>query len=149
MALRTSATEDNRAVDHGKQVWYSRSMIHGRWEGPLGLMVTTLAWESHRYCNVSYKYVGMTYSAAQTKASALKTLYTRATKVSEWDGLSDFEVVDAGTELMAEIDIIHAGADAYDIIVNVREHDSRITTAPVDPSTQFTSEDSRQYDGVS
>lgn len=73
------------------------------------------------------------------------TKYTRSVRVSEW-GTGEFSDIDGGTICMADITIQKRAGHMYDVVVNVREDDSRNRRASYTPSTLFTTEDRRDYD---
>lgn len=150
MALLTTASEANRVVDTALSVSYSRRRIYGLWTH-VGLNVTTVytsAWEYTRTATKSYRYVGMTEDAARTAAASLVTLYTRSTKVSEWDEADgEFDVVSAGDIPMADVVRQHEGGEMWSVVVSVHEQDSRISlSADLSMTTIFSTENARDYD---
>lgn len=151
MALLTTCTAENRIVHSGKTVTYSRQKIYGSWVYLSGLTIKTEseAWEYHRYCSLSYSYVGLTKAAAMTEATTLATTYTRATSYSAWDSsTAAFAVKDGGSILMAEITPRQTQGDMWQVDVTVREDDSRRSLANLDPTSFFTVENARTYDGA-
>lgn len=66
MGLLSSYTADNRVINQGRTVTYSKSRIYGQWSYVSGMTVITIgqAWEYHRYCQKLYSYVGMDYDTA-------------------------------------------------------------------------------------
>lgn len=73
------------------------------------------------------------------------TKYTRSVKVSEW-GTGEFSDIDGGTICMADITIQKREGHMYDVVVSVREDDSRNRRASWTPSSLFTAENNRDYD---
>lgn len=152
MALLSNWSETNREISEGKVVTYSKARIYGQWSYTNVNVTTTLyrAWEYHRYCQMSYAYVGLTYSAALACAKAVIANYTRATKTSEWSDSGStqgtFVAIDGGTQLMASVSVRLDGGDAYRVEVQVREDDSRLSTASVSPSSLFSTENNRTYE---
>ena len=151
MGLLTTCTDTNRVIHNGKTVTYSRRKIYGTWLYASGLTIVskTEAWEYHRYCSLSYSYVGLTKAAAISCAATLVTTYTRSCSYSKWDATNaTFSVADAGSQLMAEITPRQTQGDMWQIDVNVREDDSRQSLSVLSPSSFFTAEDARSYDGA-
>ena len=95
-------------------------------------------------------YVGMSLEAANTCAAAMLTKYTRSFKVSEWnEGGSaggTFTDVNGGSVCMADICVQQREGHMYDVVVSVREDDTRTRIAPVNPESLFTAENQRDYD---
>ena len=150
MSLLTTASASNRVVETTLDVSYSVRRITGAWT-KVDLNVTTTytsAYEYMRTATKTYRYIGMTQEAAEAKAAALRTLYTRATKVSEWDSEDgDFDEKDGGLIKMADVSAQLTDGDAYDVVVSVHEQDSRIRLSGLlTPSTLFTTENGRTYD---
>lgn len=150
MGLLNSATSVNRVVDAALHVTYARRVVYGSWVYVALNMTTTYyrAWEYSRVATKTYRYVGLTETAAKSVAEELTELFTRSTKVSEWNGTSgEFDVVPAGVVPMADVVCQHDEGDAWSVVVNVNEQDSRIDLAP-DKSfgTLFATENSRSYD---
>ena len=77
------------------------------------------------------------------------TTYTRSCYYSKWDSANaTFSVADAGSQLMAEITPRQTQGDMWQIDINVREDDSRQSLSVLSPSSFFTAEDARSYDGA-
>lgn len=151
MALLNDCTAANRVIHSGKTVSYSRRVVYGSWSYASGTSIITnsRAWEYHRYCSLSYSYVGLTKDAAFSFAASKITLYMRDTNYSEWDSTSGvFTVKEGGSVLMAEITPRHTQGDMWQLDICVREDDSRMTLGVVSPSSLFAVEDGRDYDGV-
>ncbi len=156
MALCTAATASNLVLQNDKKVVYAKAKIYGSWVSvPLvtgGAVYTyTSAWQASRYATGSFRYVGMTLAAAKTAAATLRTAYTRSFKNSEWDasasgGNGAFVDRDGGEILMADIEVVSAGGDAYDVLVNVREEDHRINLTSA--TQAWTAENARSYPGL-
>ena len=151
MGLLESCTATNRVIHTGKTVTYSRVKIFGSWTYAQGVFIyaKTEAWEYHRYCTLSYSYVGLTKAAAISAAATLATTYTRVTYYSDWDGANvTFAEKSGGAILMAEISPRQTQGDMWQVDVNVREDDSRRSLSNLTPSSFFTAEDARSYDGA-
>lgn len=75
------------------------------------------------------------------------TKYTRSYKVSDWQGSSEFRDIDGGSIPMADIVIQKRAGHMYDVVVSVREDDSRNRVVSYSsPATLFTTENNRDYD---
>ena len=151
MALINSATSANRVVDAALSIVYTRRKIYGSWTWTNGLNETITynsAWEYIRHATKTYKYVGMNETAANSAASALVTLYTRSTSVSEWNSSTgQFAAVSAGTVPMADVSAQHEAGGMWSVAVSVNETDSRISLSPSESfATLFYSENQRSYD---
>lgn len=150
MALLSNYSSANLVITEGKTVSYSQTRIYGSWSYTSGTTVTTYteAWEFHRYCSMSFEYVGMTYSAAMSCAEALVEKYTRSFKLSEWDSSQGvFVSTSGGSVPMASVAVAYDGGNAYSVRVSVREDDTRLKrTAPGEVSSLFSEEDSRSYE---
>ena len=134
MALLTSYGATNRVVDSALVVTYSNSLISGMWSWLSFNMWGT--WdrmrEIHRRARKSYRYVGMTESAAQQCKAAMIAKYTRDFWTSIWDGNSaggSWTEVEGGSMPMADVAMSHNEDGSYDVIVNVNEDDSRMCLA--------------------
>jgi len=152
MSLRTSHSDDNLVIEEALVVNYSNAIISGSW-----------TWESisvsgsyermrecHRYARKSFRYVGMTYTAAAACKTDMITAFTRTFKNSFWNGATNqgaWNVMNAGTQLMADVSMVPSGGDAWDVAVRISEDDVR--TMKVDDaytySTVFATEISREY----
>ena len=150
MALLTSASAVDRVVDAHLRVVYARRPIYGTWTYvTLNITTTyTKAWEYSRVATKTYRYVGLTETAAKAKAAELNTLYTRATKVSEWDSVDgEFDHVDGGDVPMADIVVQLDEGEAYSVVVSVNEQDTRISLSANESfASLFSTEDQRTYD---
>jgi len=73
------------------------------------------------------------------------TKYTRSMKVSDWAS-GEFTDIDGGSMCMADIVIQKRAGHMYDVVISVREDDSRNRVASYTPSTLFTTENNRDYD---
>ena len=155
MALLTTANSTNRVVDTALRVVYARRRIYGAWTYVTGNQTVTYtsAWEYTRVATKTYKYVGMTAATANSVVSALTSLYTRTTKVSEWDTtegsatFGQFKVVNAGNVPMADIVAQHEDGEMWSAVCSVNEADSRISLSPNESFTSlFATENSRDYD---
>lgn len=150
MALLNTASDVNRVIDADLHVTYARRVIYGTWTKVMLNVTTTYtkAWEYSRVAVKTYKYVGLTNAAARTKEQALNALYTRPTKVSEWDGEDgEFKHVDGGDVPMADIALQHDEGEAYSLVVAVNEQDTRTSLSPNESFTAlFATENARTYD---
>ena len=73
--------------------------------------------------------------------------YTRSYEVSDWYGASDFRDISGGSICMADIVIQKRAGHMYDVVISVREDDSRNRVASYSsPETLFTMENRRDYD---
>ena len=158
MALLTSYGANNRVVDSGLVVTYSKRLISGNWGYTSGNMSGYYNYmiELHRYARKSYRYVGMTYDAAISCRNAMITYYTRTVYQSEWNGNSangSWNVVNGGTQVMADISVQHSDDNAWDVVINVNEDTCRYWKTPGDGGTtpyfnvMFSSERRWTYDG--
>lgn len=150
MALLNTASDVNRVIDTDLHVTYARRAIYGTWT-KVTLNVTTTytkAWEYSRVAVKTYRYVGLTKSAALAKVQELDSLYTRATKVSEWNGEDgEFEHVDGGDVLMAELVPQHEDGGMWSVVISVNEQDTRTSLSPNESFTAlFATENARTYD---
>ena len=150
MALLTTATAANRAIDTALTKTYARRVIYGTWT-KVSLTVTTTytkAWEYSRVATKTYRYVGLTKEAAESIAADFLDYYTRATKVSEWDGEDGvFEYVSGGAVPMATVVPQHEDGGMYSVAISVNGQDTRISrSANEDFATLFAAEELREYD---
>lgn len=152
MALLQTYNASNRVIDNDKTVTYSMVRVNGSWvkdTGPLPWQETTYnwMWEYHRYCQKSYRYVGMDLTTANSCAAAMITKYTRTFYTSQWDtSRGEWADVAGGTKPMAEVTVQKNQGCMYDVIVNVREDDVRMRKTVATPSSLFTNENNRDYD---
>ena len=150
MALLNSWGDGNKVVFSDKVVTYSRARVYGQWDytGMPGQIITyDWMWEYHRYCTKSYMYVGMDKSTANSCAEAMIAKYTREFYVSDWDSFNGvFDDNEGGEMCMADIAIQQREGHMYDVIVQVREDDTRLRRVSVTPSTLFWRENNRDYD---
>lgn len=148
--MRTTATAENRVVDTNLTKTYARRPIYGTWTHvTLNITTTyTKAWEYSRVATKSYRYVGLTKEAAESIAADYVDYYTRATKVSEWDGEDGvFEYVSGGAVPMATVVPQHEDGGMWSVAISVNEQDTRISlSANEDFATLFAAEELRQYD---
>ena len=150
MGLLSTWNDSNKVVISDKVVTYSSQLVFGEWSyNSAPNVITTLynAWEFHRYCVKTYMYVGMDRTTAGNCATAMVTKYTRDYKYSKWDNTNGIFVDEnAGSMCMADIAIQQREGHMYDVIVSVREDDSRMRTNPTSPASLFTAENQRDYD---
>ena len=152
MSLLTSYSADNRVIDSGKTVYYNLRRIYGEWTHTVGAGQDHYydAYEATRVCRKQYRYVGMTYAAAQTCATAMITKYTRTQKDSEWDYNDNAEFGENPTGssvVMADISVQHVAGGMYETVISVNETDTRLRRAhPGSVASLFSSENARDYD---
>lgn len=160
MALLTSHSMTNRVVDTALSVHYSSHVVVGSWQQTSSLGITVNSWgrmlEHHRHATKSYRYVGLTYSAAKSCQSAMITKYTRNVVAPQWwDAFNGRWANDdtgaAPKELMASVTLEHQEDDAWDVVVQVNEDDVRMSLPNYSgtPKSMFPSSvTSRTYDGT-
>ena len=155
MALIATFTRNgsNLVIDSGLVVTYSKSLVSGTWSWESGNMEGEYNYmmEYHRRARMSFRYVGMTKSAAESCKAAMITAYTRSFCASIWDGTTlngSWSDSSAGSMPMAEVAMSHNEDGSYDVVVNVNEDDSRMrkTSSSASYSTLFSSERSRTYE---
>lgn len=153
MALLNTWSSTNRVVTNDKVVTYSQQRIYGEWSYQTSISTeTTLrsVWEYHRYCSKSYMYVGMDKTTANQCAQAMITKYTRTYEISDWNSSGQtagtFTDITGGSVCMADISVQQREGCMYDVVINVREDDSKLRTTSVSPSSLFTVENQRDYD---
>ncbi len=154
MALLETASSTCRIVDQALRVSYTRRLIFGSWThttlvASAASTTYNSAWEYVRRAEKSYRYIGLSLDAANTKAAALETLYTRSTKISDWQPNNGvFSEIEAGDIPMADICVQLDGDGAsYSVVVHVHEEDTRLRlTGGATPSSLFTAENNRTYD---
>lgn len=155
MALITQYSAANRVLDTALTVTYTKRRITGTW-----VQITYVAsdvsttyheaWEYMRHAVKSYRYVGMTLDAARDCRTDMIALYTRTVKHSEWkqyDG--EFDVSPNAENIpMAEVSIQHDEGDAYTVVINVNEVDTRLSLTSYNSARSlFPTEADRSYDG--
>lgn len=152
MSLKTSYSDDNFVLDEGLVVTNSQTIIQGSWtwESISASGSFSRMREVHRYARKSFRYVGMTYAAAKTCKTAMVNAFNRPFKTSVWNGATnqgEWTVQNGGTIVMADVSIVSAGGDAYDVVVRVNEDDVRMMK--VDDTyvynTVFSTERARTY----
>jgi len=152
MSLKTSYSDDNFVLEEGLVVTNSQTIIQGNWSwGSISASGSFAQMrEVHRYARKSFRYVGMTYDAAKSCKTDMVAAFTRTFKTSFWDGSvnqGQWNVQAGGTMVMADVSIVPAGGDAYDVLVRVNEDDVRTmkveTTYSYD--TVFSTEKTRTY----
>ena len=157
MALISSFSAENainRVVDSALVVTYSATRISGSWSYTAANMSGSYAYmmEFHRRARKSYRYVGMTESAALACKTAMLALYTRSFKQSIWNDATAggaWSVESGGSMPMADVAMSHNDDGSYDVVVNVNEDDSRMLKVGTDYNyvTMFVTERQRDYDG--
>ena len=156
MALLQTYGAGNRVIINDKSVTYSQARVTGTWESEedaFGNKTTySWMWQFHRYCQKSYKYVGMDLPTANACAAAMISKYSRTFYVSTWNPAmatkGNFEVVIGGIMPMADVAVQQVNGCMYEVIINVREDDSRLTKAApeTDIASLFANENERDYD---
>lgn len=149
MALFQTYAANNKVVDSGLAITYSRKRVYGEWSYASGASITTIhsAWVYTRCAAKSYRYVGMTKAAAEVCAAALRSKYQRSTMISEWTpGAQDFVDVPGGEMPMAEVSVNYVDGQMYEVAVVVSETDERMRTGAASVSVLFASENARDYD---
>ena len=154
MGLLTSWGAANRVIDQDLVKTYSRQRVYQDYTyvyGVAQLITIHSVWEYHRRATKSYRYVGMDRDTANACAAAMATKYTRATKVSDWNGSGElagtFSEIDGGTIPMAEVAVVHVAGCMYEVHITVNEDDMRLRVEIVaNPETLFSTENARDYD---
>lgn len=113
MGLLSAYTDDNKVIQSGLTITYSKSKVFGQWVaasmGSSSTVTYTEAWEYRRFAKGNFKFVGMDYESALSCANDMASKYVRDTKLSKWDPTgqsmfnAEFIVVDGGSVLMAEV----------------------------------------------
>ncbi|MBR4614886.1 MAG: hypothetical protein IKO55_04715 [Kiritimatiellae bacterium] len=160
MALINSWTANgsNLVIDSALVVSYSAGYVSGYWEQGSSMGITVASWdhmyELRRRARQSFRYVGMTKTAADACKDAMVTKYTRSFSDSgTWDSFNGTwtypSVLQRGNVLMAEISMQHNEDGSYDVVVNVNEDDSRMSvySSSITMATLFSDERTRQYEG--
>ena len=154
MSLLTSHSATNLVIDQALVVAYATRRVNGSWSqgSTMGIDVASYdhMYELTRSARQSFRYVGMTKSAASTCKSAMVAKYTRTQKVSEWDGFNGMWThVSGGSIPMAEVSMSHNDDGSYDVVVNVNELDTRmsLTGSEFAIATLFDGERRREYEG--
>ena len=163
MSLINRYGDANRVIETALHVVYSKRIVYGSWDAVAATGGDVLAsypqmWEIHRIASKSYRYVGMTSEAAQECAAAMKSLYTRAIRQSEWQATSSdnygygaWSIINGGSVVTADIAIQHISGSMYDVVVSVNEDDTRCLkytdTTDADSGTLWGAERMRDYDG--
>lgn len=151
MALLTTATATNRIIDQSLSVTYSKVRVTGSWSYTSGTSVITVnsAWEYTRRATMSLHYVGMTKAAADLAAAQFRENYERTIYSSYWKAsaasLEHFDDESAGKLLMTDIAVVHDEGEAYSVVIQVSETDSRIRQGNHTASTLFGAENNRDY----
>jgi len=152
MSLKTSHSDDNLVIEEALVVTYSNAIITGiwTWESISASGSYERMRECHRYARKSFRYIGMTHTAAASCKTSMITAFTRTFKNSFWNGATNqgaWNVMNAGTQLMAEVSMVPSGGDAWDVVVRINEDDVR--TMKVEDSyyyaTVFSDERARWY----
>ena len=158
MGLLTTWGDDNKVIESGLTVTYSKSKTFGSWTaestGSSASVTYTEAWEYRRFASGVLKYVGMSYDAALSCAAAMNEAYARSTKISKWDPTgqsmysAEFIDVDGGSILMADVSVQKTAGHMYEVVVQVSETDARLRiSGAASPADLFTAENQRTYTG--
>ena len=145
--------ERNKVIKQGLLVTYQQEYVTGTWTSMTGLQLNIYdhMYQTTRRANMQYSYVGMDLGTAESCAKAMVALYTRSTKISEWnhDELhnDNWTEVDAGVMPMASVSIKNMGGNMYEVEVNVQEVDVRMSKTNASIRYLFAECDSRYYDG--
>lgn len=100
MALINTWNANNRVVEQGKVTTYSRKGVKGR------SIWWNKGYEYHRYCSLTYRYVGMDYNTALSCADAMVAKYTRNYTEAEWDDdATTYHNDRKGVKCMADVGI--------------------------------------------
>lgn len=141
MAILGHWGANNLVIDQGKTVNCTMTLQKGDIDGD-GHQDYYL--EFHRYCQMSFRYVGMDYATALQCAGAVVERYTRKYMISEPSSspqaTAGFEDIYAGSKLMAQVSVQHKDGCMYDVVVNVNEDDSKMRmawTGTYDPAMMF------------
>lgn len=135
MALKTDFGTVNRVIDTALDIHYSKAVVTGSWSKVyawgLGSETWTRMYEIHRYARKTYRYVGMTYEAAQRCRASMISYYTRNALVPQtWDSFNGQWVDDvSGAQpkiCTADVSVEHQDDGAWDVIVQVDEDDVRM-----------------------
>lgn len=145
--------ERNKVIKQGLLVTYQQEYVTGTWTSMTGLQLNIYdhMYQTTRRANMQYSYVGMDLGTAESCARAMVALYTRSTKISEWnhDELhnDNWTEVNAGVMPMASVSIKNMGGNMYEVEVNVQEVDVRMSKTSASIRYLFAECDSRDYDG--
>ena len=152
MALLQSYSDTNLVIDEALHVVYAMSIIQGTWpytSANVSGWYNTMR-ECHRYAAKRFRYVGMTYEAAMNCAADMKEHFTRTFFTSYWNADAmggGWNTGTGGTVCMADVTPVHTDADAWDVIVSVREDDVRYKKVSESfyPAYDFGNEMNRGY----
>lgn len=158
MALMTYYGPENRVIEVGKTVSYGRRRVPGVWSyfsSAATIETVYSAWQYTRECAMTIRYVGMTESAALQCAADMIDFYTRTVAAYDWedawmaDPPADRFIrktqLDA-TILMADVSPVHNEDGSYDVLINLREQDDRLSQTLMNASSAFPEADQREYD---
>jgi hypothetical protein len=154
MGLRTDYSDTNLEIDEALRVTYAVMKISGSW-GWIAANVSgaySYMREFHRYAAKSFKYVGMTHTAAKKCRDAMVKYFTRTYRASIWQGTKidgGWEDEDMGTKLATEVTLTHDGGDSWSVHVRVNEDDVLYrlisTSEGTSPQSVFSEEVKRTY----
>lgn len=142
---------ENLVVDQELVVTYSKGRVQGAWSYASGTSIITIAeaWEYRRFAAKRMRYVGMTKTAALACQAALISKFTRSITNSVWNASTHtFTTESGGSEVMANIVARHVAGHMWEVTCDIREYDTRLSTGNYSPSSLFTSENARDYSGV-
>jgi len=151
MGLLTTATADNRIVDRDLVITYSQKLVNGKWHWIYGLAEGDVwrAWEYRRFATKTYRYVGMDFDSAKTKAESILQSFTREYWISQFEYDSSgahFYQYSGGIKPCATVSVNKMQGHMYEIIIQVNEEDVAYSTKIQNPETVFAYEQSRTYD---
>ena len=155
MALISTYGPTNRVIDEDLSVTYSADLSTAILRtNSSGAIYVHRGYVSYtRHATKSYSYVGLAKDKANILAAALRTYYTRATKLYYTSTTSaGSTVIGSGNGpnvLMADVACRHDAGDMWSVIVSVRESDvaySKSVPSSVDVTSFFTAENARGYD---
>lgn len=150
MGLLTTYTSANRVVDTALAVNYARRVVMQTFVEETGTVPTTHnhAWEYTRTATKTFRYVGMDAETAEDCAADLRALFTRATRISNWNSAyGRFDRDDAGNVPMADVVCQHEDGGMWSVTVSVNEQDTYMSLYPSESfSTIFATENARDYD---
>lgn len=145
-------TKPDKQLINGLTITYSVRKITGTWSWTMLNVTSTIeeAWEYHRYAKCSYKYVGLSYSAAKIIARDLIDAYTREFQITKWQTIGEkagtFDILYGGDKLQGDISINKINGHMYEVVVNINEDDCKVSKDQITAIEMFADENSREYD---
>ena len=141
MGLLGTWNANNLVITNGQNTSYSMSLQKGDIDGDGS---QDYFWEFHRYCTMTFSYVGMDYQTAVACASALTDRYTRKFMISEPSSepgaVAGFLDIYGGEKLMAQIAVTKTNGKMYSVECTVSEDDAKMRmafTGDYDPVNLF------------